>query len=84
MMRAASIAFAFIAALWFPWPLAILGMCLAAAYEPLAALAVGLFADALYFTHGAYPFPLMTLVGAGAALGAVLVRKFFETRIIAG
>jgi hypothetical protein len=83
MMRIASIVLAGISVLWFPWGITILCMCLVAGYEPLAAVGVGLFADTLYYTHGAYPFPLMTLVGVVAAVAAVLVRKFFEARIIA-
>jgi hypothetical protein len=76
------IAAALLAPLWFPWPLAALLMLAAGAFEPLAAPACGLLADALYFSRGVYPLPFMTLLGTAIALASYFVRKFVETRII--
>ena len=82
MIRAVVISAAFLAVLPFPWPLALVLAAVAAFFSPLSALALGLFADTLYYAPGAYPFPLASLVGALLALLGFFVRKFAATSII--
>ena len=84
MIRAVSIIAALISLFWLPWPLTIVLLILVSAYEPLAAAGLGLFADVLYFAHGVYGFPYMTVLGVCIALIAFFVRKFVEARIIGG
>lgn len=81
-MRYISTILALLVPFWLPWPLVLLVLCGVAVYEPLAAVAGGVLADALYFTHGAYSFPFMSLCSVFIAVGALLVRKFLETRIM--
>jgi len=73
---------ALLAPFLFPWPFAVALMILAGAYEPLAAVACGLVADALYYAHGLSSVPYLTLLGVAVAVISVFVRKFVETRII--
>jgi hypothetical protein len=69
----------FLSALFFPWPLTAclaLGMAL---FEPLLPLAVGLFADTLYyFPHGG-GLPFFTCAGALVTVGAFFVRSRLKT-----
>jgi len=84
MIRILSIIFAALSLFWFPWPLTIALIILAAAYEPIAATGLGILADVLYFAHGSYAFPYMTLIGLIITIAAIFVRKFVEARIIQG
>ncbi len=54
---------AFASAVLFPWPLTVLLALAASFFEPLAPLAVGLFADTLYYAPGAGSLPVYTLYG---------------------
>jgi hypothetical protein len=84
MIRVVIIIVACISLFWLPWPLSIVLLVLAAVYDPLAATGLGLLADVLYFAHGVYGFPYMTVLGIVIACIALFVRKFAEARIIGG
>lgn len=69
---------AFISVIFLPW---LVTACLAvalAAFEPLVPIAIGIFADALYMPYGSF-LPISTLLGAGVALVAFLVRSQLKT-----
>ena len=76
------VAIALLAPLWFPWQLVLLVLLVIAQFEPIAAVAGGILADTLYFTHGAYPFPYMSFCALAIAGGTIFVRKFLEARIL--
>jgi len=88
MMRGTSLTFStdglftlfiFISVIFFPWPLTAV-MTLASSFSiPLLPLAVGLFADTLYYTPQA-GLPLFTLYGAIVTGVALFVRS----RLVAG
>lgn len=75
MMRGALTFFAFVSVIFFPWPFTALLALVAAFTEPLVPLAVGLFADTLYYVPSAHAWPLLTLGGAVVTIIAVLVRS---------
>jgi hypothetical protein len=82
MIRKALIVLTFISAVLFPWPLT---ACLAvgiASVEPLIPLAVGIFADTLYFSHQGAALPMATLYGALVTALAFFVRSRLKTRIM--
>jgi len=68
----------------FPWAYAALLAFLLALAEPLAGIACGIIADALYYAPGASHVPYGTLLGFAGSLIAYLVRRFVKTRIIGG
>lgn len=82
MMRGALTLFSLVAVFIFPAPLAIAVALLSAVFSPLTPLAVGILADALYYTESAYVVPLYSLWGAVVALLAFFVRRFVATSII--
>lgn len=73
---------ALISTVLFPWPLTALLGIVAAIFEPLVPLAVGIFADTLYWSPQLGTIPLLTLCGALATILAFFVRSRLETRII--
>lgn len=75
---------AFVSAVFFPWPLTALVALIAAAGEPLVPLAVGLFADTLYYAPSSSHLPLSTLLGAVATALAFFVRSRLRTSSIRG
>ena len=81
-MRASITIASLISAIVFPWSFACAAALAAAFFVPLAPLACGLLADALYYAPHAYPFPLYTVLGAFASAAALLVRRFVETSIM--
>lgn len=64
----------------FTFGLALLGSI----WTPWIPLAVGLVADALYFSPDAFSFPLYSLLGAGVTVIAFGVHRFIETSIMPG
>ena len=72
----------FISVVFFPWPLSVLLALVASGVEPLVPLAVGIFADTLYYTPQAGGVPLFTLYGAVATVLALFVRSQLKTSII--
>lgn len=72
----------FVSAMLFPWPFTALLALIAALFEPLVPLAVGLFVDTLYYTSVTGAFPLFTLYGLFASIIAILVRRQLQASII--
>lgn len=66
----------------FPWPLSVLLALASAIVEPLVPLAVGIFADTLYYTPQARALPLFTICGAVVTIIAFLVRSQLSKGII--
>lgn len=75
MMRGTFTIVSLVSVIFFPWPLTALLALVAAFIEPLAPLAVGLFADTLYYAPSTGALPFFTLVGAVATTIALLVRS---------
>ncbi len=65
----------FISVILFPWPLTVLLALITSLYEPLVPLAVGLFADTLFYVPQAGRFPICTLLGFLTSVMAVFVRR---------
>ena len=79
MMRGLVTLFAFISAIFFPWPLTALLAIGAAITEPLVPLALGIFVDTLYYVP-ASSLPLPTILGAVVSV----VAFFVHSRLRAG
>ena len=81
MIRGTLTVLAFVSTIFFPWPLTVLLALGASIAEPLVPLAVGLFADTLYYVPQSGHI-LFTLYGLGATILAVFVRRWVKTSII--
>ncbi|MDE2021908.1 MAG: hypothetical protein KGI71_03280, partial [Patescibacteria group bacterium] len=75
MMRGTLVLLSFVSAIFFPWPLTVTFAFVSSLVEPLVPLAVGIFADTLYYTPHAGVMPIFTLAGALATFGALFVRS---------
>jgi hypothetical protein len=84
MIRGLLTVLAFISVLLFPWPFTVLLVLVAAFFEPLVPLAIGIFADTLYYTPHAGAFPVLWLYGALLTGVAYFVRSRIKTSIIGG
>jgi hypothetical protein len=73
---------AFISAILFPWPMTVLIVLVSSFFVPLLPLAIGIFADALYYTPTAIAVPVFTLVGIVVTCVAFLVRSRLQTSTI--
>jgi len=74
MMRGPLAIIAFISVIIFPWPFTAVLALASAFVEPLVPLAVGLFADTLYYIpHAGYPY--FTLWGAVVTTIALVVQS---------
>lgn len=69
--------------IFLPWPVSAALALFAAPAIPLAPLALGIMADALYFSPGVSLVPLASLVGAVASALALLLRARLASGIIA-
>ncbi|MBI4088740.1 hypothetical protein HY415_01455 [Candidatus Kaiserbacteria bacterium] len=78
MMRGFLTLFSFVSAIFFPWPFTVLLALAASITEPFVPLAVGLFADTLYYAPSDGILPLYTLYGAAATIIALFVRSRFR------
>lgn len=65
----------FVSAIFFPWPLSAVLALFAARAEPLTPLAVGIFADTLYYAPSSGGLPLFSLGGALVTLAALFLRS---------
>ena len=74
----------FISTIFFPWFLTILFVLTLAFVEPLGAIAVGLFADTLYYSPSLAIVPLYTLASLILCLVAMFVRSRLRAGIIRG
>lgn len=82
MIRTALIVAAFFSLFFFPFPFALTIALAAAITSPLAPLALGIFADLLYYAPNASVVPLYTGLGALTALCSFGIRRFVESSII--
>lgn len=82
MMKGICTVLCFVSTLLFPWPLTALLALGTALLEPLVPLALGLFADTLYYAPQAGAVPLFTLWGALATGIAFFVRDRLKASII--
>lgn len=82
MMRGILTLSSFISVIFFPWPLTAILALAASSVEPLVPLAVGIFADTLYYTPSVGTLPLFALFGAIATSIAFLVRSRLRTAAI--
>jgi len=74
MIRGVFVISTFISVIIFPWPFTAVLAIAGAFMEPLVPLAVGLFADTLYYMpHAGYPY--FTLWGAVATVIACVVQS---------
>lgn len=73
---------AFVSVIFFPWPLTIMLAFTSSFFIPLLPLAIGLFADTLYYTPHSGTLPLFTLYGALAAGVSIFVHRQLRTGII--
>lgn len=71
---------AFISVVFFPWPLTMALMLASAVYEPFVPLAVGIFADTLYYAPSAQPWPWFTLAGLLVTALALYLRNRLPVR----
>jgi hypothetical protein len=74
--------FTFVSVILFPWPLSVLLTVVTSFFEPLVPIAVGIFADTLYWAPHASTLPIFTLYGLVLSAVAVLVRSRLSAGII--
>jgi len=82
MIRGTLTILTFISTVLFPWPFTAVLALIASISEPLTPLAVGLFADVLYYAPQAVALPLFTFYGALATAIAFFVRSRLKASII--
>lgn len=70
---------AFLSVIYFPWQLSALVLLALAFVDPLGAIAVGLFADLLYYNPQAQIVPFFTIGSVGVGLLALFVRSRLRT-----
>ncbi|MHB1769965.1 MAG: hypothetical protein ACYCPH_02720 [Minisyncoccota bacterium] len=77
MMRGALVFAALASVIFFPWPLTVALALISSFVEPLAALAVGIFADTFYYAYAPQTgiVPIFSLLGALTTVIALLVRS---------
>lgn len=66
----------------FPWPFTVILAFSTSLMEPLVPLAVGIFADTIYYNQHANILPLFTIYGAAMTAIAFFVRSRLRTGII--
>ena len=74
--------FAFLSVIFFPWQFSILFATVFSFTEPLVLLAVGIFADTLYYTTSLHTVPFFTLYGAVGTIVAFVVRSRVRASIM--
>lgn len=72
----------FLSVILFPWPLTAFVAIAASFFEPLVPLAVGLFADTLYWAPDAGALPVYSFYGLAFSIVAIFVRSRLSTSII--
>ncbi len=84
MIRALLASLSLVSVIFFPWPFTVLLALISAFTEPLVPLAIGICADAFYYSPSVQIIPFFTLGGAIATAIALLVRSRLRTGIIKG
>ena len=74
----------FISVVLFPWPLTAILVLASSLSVPLLPLAIGIFADTLYYTPRVSALPLATLFGAFTTVAAFFVRSRLRASSIGG
>lgn len=82
MIRGLFTLLSFISVILFPWLLTVLLTLGVSIFEPLVPLAIGIFADTLYYTPQAGALPLFTIYGAIVTALSFFVRSQLKTSII--
>ncbi|MBI4065772.1 hypothetical protein HY412_01080 [Candidatus Kaiserbacteria bacterium] len=82
MIRKILVIIAFISTIFFPWQITGALAITASFFEPLIPLAIGLFADTLFYEVNVAIIPLFTLYGAIVSAIAFFVRGRINTSII--
>ncbi|MDO8624015.1 MAG: hypothetical protein Q7R54_01540 [bacterium] len=82
MIRVVLVGAAFFSPFFFPIGMTALLALVGAVVSPLVPLLVGLLVDTLYYGPGTYAFPLYSLLGGLATLGAFGMHRFVETSIM--
>ncbi len=82
MIRGTLTLITFISTVFFPWPLTAVLALATSVFEPLIPLAIGLFADTLYYTPQAGILPIFTIYGAIITVVAFFVRSRLSESII--
>jgi len=82
MIRFFLIALSFLSLLLFPWPFSVVLTLAFSLYVPFLPIAIGLFADVLYYTSNTEVLPLLTLYGAITTGIALIVRNRISNSII--
>lgn len=75
-------AFALVSLFYFPWPVTLVLIFIAALCLPVLGLALGALTDLVYYTPAASGVPWFLIAGAGATACALLVHRFVKTRIM--
>jgi hypothetical protein len=84
MMHGFLTLFAFVSVIFLPWPCTAVLALISGFFIPLLPLAIGLFADTLYYTPQAATLPSFTLWGALATVIAIFVHRRLRASIIRG
>jgi len=79
-VRAGTPLVAFLSLFWFPWAVSCAFMFLAGLVFPALALALGVFADILYYPGVGIPWG--SVIGLALALASAFVRHLVKTRIM--
>lgn len=72
----------FFSLFFFPYPLSAFLILASAALLPFSGLALGVFADVLYYSPGAEFLPVWSIGGAIATILSLLMQRFVKTRIM--
>lgn len=82
MIRGILTLFTFVSTILFPWPFTVTLALISSFTEPFVPLAVGVFADTLYYAPQAYALPLFTLFGAVLTTVALLLRSQLRPNLV--
>ncbi|MBU2103940.1 hypothetical protein KKD81_00995 [Patescibacteria group bacterium] len=82
MIRGVALVLSVLSLFIFPHSVSAVLILASALLLPFSGLALGLIAEALYFSPGAHFLPVWALFGALATSAALLVHRFVKTRII--
>jgi hypothetical protein len=82
VLRVICVSAALLSPFFFPYPLTLLLSLVASAFIPWIALVVGVMQDALFMIPYEGRIPTATLLGAGASVVALVVRRFVKARIM--
>ena len=81
-MRVALISLAFISTILFPWQCTVLLVGISSFFIPLLPIAIGIFADTLYYTSKVSLVPLYTICGVIISGAMFLVRQRLQAGTI--